>query len=105
MVIQRNEIIYKNKWKNCNLNTPLGNRGLFIDSSTVSLKAVLLHNGNKFPSAPLANAVHVKETYENLQVLLQKICYEEHWRNMRADLRVMEVLTGLQGRYTKFCCF
>jgi len=52
---------------------------LFIDSSTVSLKAALLHNGNKFPSIPLIHAVHVKETYENLQVLLQKVCYEGHW--------------------------
>ena len=50
---------------------------LFVDSPKVSLKAMLLHNGKKFPSAPLANAVHVKETYENLQVLLQKLCYEE----------------------------
>jgi len=37
------------------------------------LKAVLLHNGNKFHSIPLARAVHVKEMHENLQVLLQKI--------------------------------
>ena len=29
---------------------------LFIDSSKTSLKAVLLHNGNKFPSVPLAYA-------------------------------------------------
>jgi len=27
---------------------------LFIDSSKVSLKVVLLHNGNRFPSVPLA---------------------------------------------------
>jgi len=33
---------------------------------------VLLHNGNKFPSIPLAHAVHMTEMYENLQVLLQK---------------------------------
>jgi len=36
------------------------------------MKAMLFHNGNKFPSVPLAYAVHVKETYKNLQVLLQK---------------------------------
>jgi hypothetical protein len=41
---------------------------LFIDSSKASLKAVLLHNGNKFPSIWLAHAVHMTETYENLQV-------------------------------------
>jgi hypothetical protein len=38
---------------------------------------VLLHNGNKFPSIPLAHAVHNTEMNENFQVL-QKICYEEH---------------------------
>ena len=49
-----------------------GHWRLFIDSSEVSMKAVLLHNGNKFPSVPLAYAVHVQEIYKNLQVLLQK---------------------------------
>ena len=34
---------------------------LFIDSSKVSLKLVLLHNGNKFPSVPLAHAANMKE--------------------------------------------
>jgi hypothetical protein len=35
-----------------------------IDSYSlkVSLKAVLLHNGNKFPSILLARAAHMKET-------------------------------------------
>ena len=44
----------------------------FTDSPKVSLKAVLLHNGNMFPSIPLAHAIHMEEMYENLQVLLQK---------------------------------
>jgi len=39
---------------------------LFIDSSKLSLKAVLLHNGNPHPSIPVGHAVHMKETYENL---------------------------------------
>ena len=45
---------------------------LFIDSSKTSLKAVLLHNGNKFPSVPIAYATNMKETYENLKILLEK---------------------------------
>jgi len=45
---------------------------VFTDSPKVSLKAVLLHNGNMFPSIQLAHAIHMKETYENLQVVLQK---------------------------------
>jgi hypothetical protein len=32
---------------------------LFIDSSKISLKAVLLHNWNKYPSVPLAHAVNM----------------------------------------------
>ncbi|GBN98306.1 hypothetical protein AVEN_154489-1 [Araneus ventricosus] len=34
---------------------------LFIDSSKVSLKAVLLHNGSKHPSIPVGYAVCVKK--------------------------------------------
>jgi hypothetical protein len=36
---------------------------LFIYSSKVSLKAVLLHNGNKLPSITLVDTVHVKRTF------------------------------------------
>jgi hypothetical protein len=36
---------------------------LFIDSSKVSLKVVLLHNGNRFHSIPLAQTANMKETY------------------------------------------
>jgi hypothetical protein len=37
-------------------------RRLFIDSSKLSLKAVLLHNGNQHPSIPVGHAVHMKPT-------------------------------------------
>lgn len=40
---------------------------LFIDSSTKSLKAVLLHNGNKLPSLP--HSVYLKENYESVRNL------------------------------------
>jgi len=56
------------------------------------LKAVLLHNGNKFLSIWLAHAVHMTETYENLQVLLQKYAmkntggmYVLTWSSSSAD--------------------
>jgi len=35
---------------------------LFIDSSKRSLKGVLLNNGNKYASIPVAHSVHLKET-------------------------------------------
>ena len=34
---------------------------LFTDSSKVSLKVVLLHNANRFPSFPLVHAANMKE--------------------------------------------
>jgi hypothetical protein len=48
---------------------------LFIDSLKLSLKAVLLQNENQHPSIPVGHAVHMKETYENLKQLLNKLKY------------------------------
>jgi hypothetical protein len=78
---------------------------LCISSSKLSLKTVLLNNGNKLPSVPLAHAVHMRETYASIQGLLEKMCYEDHQWNIRTDLKVVALLTGLQGGYTKCCCF
>jgi hypothetical protein len=36
------------------------------DSSKVSLKAVLLHSGNKFPCVMVAHAANIKKSYENI---------------------------------------
>ncbi|GBM69575.1 hypothetical protein AVEN_219204-2-1, partial [Araneus ventricosus] len=46
---------------------------LFIDASKLSLKAVLLNEGNELPSIPVANAVYMKQTYHNLKRLLEMI--------------------------------
>lgn len=78
---------------------------LFIDSSKTSLKAVLLYNGNEHPSVPIAHSVNMKETYDNLKMLLRCIKYEDHKWNICADLKVVALLTGLQSGYTKYCCF
>ncbi|UYV84953.1 hypothetical protein LAZ67_X004087 [Cordylochernes scorpioides] len=78
---------------------------LFIDSSKISMKAVLLHNGNKFPSVPIAHASNMKETYENMKLLLKKIEYERYGWKICSDLKVVALLRGLQLGYAKFCCF
>ncbi|GBL90787.1 hypothetical protein AVEN_215528-1 [Araneus ventricosus] len=78
---------------------------LFIDSSNVSLKAVLLHNGNKHPSIPVGYAVRMKETYETLKHILSSVEYSKHSWHICTDLKVIAVLVGLQAGYTKFCCF
>ncbi|GFR22344.1 uncharacterized protein TNCT_690071 [Trichonephila clavata] len=49
-----------------NLSCGPNNWRLFIDSSKLSLKAVLLHNGNLLPSIPIGHSVLVKETYANV---------------------------------------
>jgi len=54
---------------------------LFIDASTVSLKALLLHNGKEKPSIPVAHIVNMKESYESMQLILNKIGYDEYkWK-------------------------
>ena len=77
---------------------------LFIDSSKVSLKVVLLHNGNKFLSVPLAHAINTKESYENMLLLLGKIKYDEFKWNLCGDLKVVALLLRMQLGYTKYCC-
>jgi hypothetical protein len=44
---------------------------LFVDPSKHTLKTVLLHNGKKHPSIPIAYAMHMKETYENMKTYLK----------------------------------
>ncbi|ESN97698.1 hypothetical protein HELRODRAFT_177753 [Helobdella robusta] len=78
---------------------------LFIDSSKVSLKAVLLHNGNVKPSIPVAHAVGMKETYESMKTLLKVIKYTDHNWNISGDLKVVALLLGMQLGYTKHMCF
>jgi hypothetical protein len=78
---------------------------LFIDSLKTSLKAALLHNGNKYPSAPLPYASNMKKTYENLKILLEKIQYDKYCWTICCDLKVIALLMCLQLGYTNFCCF
>lgn len=47
---------------------------LFIDSSKVTVKVILLRNGNKYPSAAIAHAVHEKESY-NMHHLVKHMQY------------------------------
>ena len=49
---------------------------LLIDSSKLSLKAVLLHNGNNLPSIPVGHSMH-NESYENMKILMDAINYDK----------------------------
>ena len=78
---------------------------LFTDSSKVSVKVVLIHNGNRFPSVPLAHAASMKEIYESMKLLLGKIENHEFKWKLYCDLKVVALLLGMQLGYTKYCCF
>jgi len=87
---------------NINHNSP--DWRLFIDSS-LSLKAVLLHNGNTQPSIPVGHSVHNKESYENMKVLMEAINYDKFKWQICGDLKVIALLLRLQQGFTKYCCF
>jgi len=78
---------------------------LFIDSSEVSLKVVLLHNGNRFPSVPSAYAANMKESYESMKLQLGIIKYDKFKWMLCGDFKVVALLLGMQLGYTKYCCF
>jgi len=83
----------------------LGQWRFFTDSSKVSLKVALLHNGNRFPSVPLAHAVITKKSYESMNPLLGRIKYDEFKWKLCGDLKAVVLLLGMQLGYTKYCCF
>jgi len=78
---------------------------LFIDSSKLSLKAVLLHIDNTLPSIPVGHSVHNKESYENMEILMEAINYDKFKWQICGDLKVIALLFGLQQGFTKYCCF
>lgn len=78
---------------------------LFIDSSKKSLKGVLLHNGNKYASIPVAHSVDFKENYEKIKCLLEKIKYRGHNWTVCGDFKVIELLLGQQPGYAKMPSF
>ena len=69
---------------------------LFINSNKTSLKGVLLHNGNEFPSIPVAYASHLKECYEFMKILFLKINYYAHCWSICSNFKVIAILLELQ---------
>ena len=78
---------------------------LFIDSSNRSLKAVLLNNGNKFSLIPAGHSVEMKESHKSMDLLLFARNYQEHKWLLCGDLKVVGIILGFQGGYTKHPCF
>ena len=78
---------------------------LFIDSSKRSLKCVLLHNGNQFASVPIAHSATLKEKYEAMKYVLEKIGYDQHKWFICVDLKMVNFLLGQQSGFTKYLYF
>ena len=78
---------------------------LFIDSSKRSLKCVLLHNGNKYNSIPIAHLVKVKKTCVSVKRDLELISNDSHKWVVFVDLKMVCFLLGQQLGYTKYPCF
>lgn len=78
---------------------------LFIDSSKRSLKCVLLHNGNKYGSIPIGHSVQIKEKYDNIKTVLERLQYHVHGWLICVDLKMANFLLGQQGGCTKYPCF
>lgn len=78
---------------------------LFIDGSSESLKAVLVHIGNQLPSIPVAYARNVKETYASMQAILMLTQYHLYNWQICGDLKVVAILMGLKQGYAKHQCF
>lgn len=78
---------------------------LFIDGSTASLKAVLLHIGNEHPSIPVAYATNVAESYESMKAILELVQYDNHKWKICCDLKVVALLTGVKKGFSKHQCF
>ena len=79
---------------------------LFTDSSKVSLKVVVLHNGKRYPSVRLDHAANMKESYKTMKRLLGKIKYDEFNWKLCGDLKVVPLVLGMQlgTQNTALCC-
>lgn len=80
---------------------------LFIDSGGKTLKALLLHNENVFPSIPVAIAFSkvIKESYDSTKMIIEKINYSKFNWLLICDLKLVTFLRGLQGGNTSNPCF
>jgi hypothetical protein len=64
-----------------------------------------LHNGKNYASLPIGHSVHIKESYENIELALAKIGFATHDWMICGDMKVMCMLLGQQDGYTKYPCF
>lgn len=78
---------------------------LFIDASKSGLKSILMHIDNAYMPIPVAYSRILKETYESIRLIFQKVKYDEHKWDVSGDFKVVALVMGLQLGRTKNSCF
>lgn len=78
---------------------------LFIDSNSKSLKSALLHNDNAFMPIPIAYSTQLKENYDSMEIILNRVNYNEYQWDVIGDLKVTALIMGLQLGNVKNPCF
>jgi len=69
---------------------------IFIDLSKRRQQVVLLHNGDKYTSLPVAHSVQPNEIYENMALLLESSKFaEDNWL-VHGYMIVIGILLGQQ---------
>ena len=82
----------------------LRNEDYFINSSSKSLQAVLLHNKIVFHLS-LLTIQYKWITHNCVDYLLSAFNYKEHKWLIYGNLKVIEQILGIQGGYTKYYYF
>jgi hypothetical protein len=47
----------------------------------------------------------MKETNDSMVLILNAMNYDEYGKQVCGDLKVIALLLGFQGGFTKYCCF
>ena len=78
---------------------------LFIDSSKQNLKAVLLRNGNVYPSISMAHSVQIKKNRESVKILLELTQYNDHNWDLCEGFKMIAFFGGIARRLYKAFLF
>ncbi len=78
---------------------------MILSDSSQTCHRYTYHNGNIKPCIPIDHSVHLTETYDNMKILLETRQYSTYQWNICGDLKVIDMLMGMQGGFTKYCCF
>jgi len=65
----------------------------------------MLHNANTYAGVPIDHSVTLKERYSTVEMVLQKLCYNEYKWLICVDLNMVNHLLAQQGGYVRYPCF